>query len=346
MRDHSHSAETGDEIAQAQPPRMRPVKDALHLALQNARAMMSSPTYWPIVVFAALMTSAAGPFHSFSSFEFLQRVAFWGPTIILAVVFFTYLGFFIRALDNRDALNWPVRAVIGSTVGLLPTAVIALVVSTLVRDVPLLSIERLWSVTLKCILPVYGVNFITLFLVRRSEVREELAWEHATKRMQRSERSAASEVLTDQSLLAPRPVAEAVPDSEETPSTAPDEDAPAPRLFERLPEDIGTEIVCIQAQDHYIEVSTTQGSARILMRLSDAETDLAGLPGMRVHRSWWVNLAHVESFAPRGGSLDLTLQTGRVVPVGRGQRSKVRKAVVKLIEADAGPHALKPANPS
>lgn len=101
-------------------------------------------------------------------------------------------------------------------------------------------------------------------------------------------------------------------------------------LFERLPPDLGQDVVCIRADNHFIEVSTILGSARVLMRLGDAEADLVTLPGMRVHRSWWVKLSHVLHIdRSGGGTLELVTTTGARISVARGQRDAVQAEIAR-----------------
>ncbi|MCB1396079.1 MAG: LytTR family transcriptional regulator [Rhodobacter sp.] len=96
-------------------------------------------------------------------------------------------------------------------------------------------------------------------------------------------------------------------------------------LFERLPPELGQDIVSVRADNHHIEVTTTLGQARVLMRLGDAESDLSTLPGMRVHRSWWVNLAHVGQVDKgTSGTLELVTSAGVRIPVARTQRETVQ----------------------
>jgi hypothetical protein len=67
--------------------------------------------------------------------------------------------------------------------------------------------------------------------------------------------------------------------------------APAPAtdgnaLLNRLPREIGTELIAMEAEDHYLRVHTQAGSALILMRLSDAVAAAGADAGVQVHRSW------------------------------------------------------------
>ena len=96
------------------------------------------------------------------------------------------------------------------------------------------------------------------------------------------------------------------------------------RFLARIPAQLGTDLVSLQAQDHYLEVTTTRGRDLILMRLSDAEAELAGYPGMRVHRSWWVARAGVDGVETAGDRMTIRLVSGAVAPVSRANRSAVK----------------------
>lgn len=104
-------------------------------------------------------------------------------------------------------------------------------------------------------------------------------------------------------------------------------------LFHRLPRALGTEVVCLRARDHYLDVTTTRGQVTMLMRLRDAEQDLTADFGMRVHRSWWVDLRYVQSSEVEGSSLVLCLQGGLRVPVARAQRAAVQAALGVIRDA-------------
>lgn len=60
------------------------------------------------------------------------------------------------------------------------------------------------------------------------------------------------------------------------------------RLAARLPPADRGRICCLSMEDHYVRVHTEAGSQLLLMRFSDAIAELDGLPGLRVHRSWWI----------------------------------------------------------
>lgn len=104
-------------------------------------------------------------------------------------------------------------------------------------------------------------------------------------------------------------------------------DAVVTVLQGKLPHHLGREIVALRAQDHYLEVTTLKGSCMVLMRLGDAVRDLEGLNGMQVHRSWWINLAHIARVEKGGNGPEIVLTTGARVPVGRSYRVAFRAAM-------------------
>lgn len=112
---------------------------------------------------------------------------------------------------------------------------------------------------------------------------------------------------------------------------------PSPGLFARLPPELGRDIIAVQAQDHYVRVSTPRGSHLILMRMSDAAKDLASLGGMQIHRSWWVNLEHASGLEkPESGGTRLVMRNNIRVPVPRSRVPEVRRALAAKIKGRGG----------
>lgn len=115
---------------------------------------------------------------------------------------------------------------------------------------------------------------------------------------------------------------------QDRPATEPQAQTPT-LLQSKLPHHLGHEIVTVQAQDHYVEVTTLKGRAMVLMRLGDAVCDLEPLGGLQVHRSWWVNPAHLDRAETGKSGQELVMTNGLRVPVGRSYR-KALKDVVRL----------------
>lgn len=99
-------------------------------------------------------------------------------------------------------------------------------------------------------------------------------------------------------------------------------------LQSKLPHHLGHDIIAVQAQDHYVEVTTLKGSAMILMRLGDAVRDLEPLGGLQVHRSWWINPAHLIRTETCKSGQELVMTSGLRIPVGRSFRKALKKVLV------------------
>ena len=90
-----------------------------------------------------------------------------------------------------------------------------------------------------------------------------------------------------------------------------------PALLNKLPPGMGSDIIALETEDHYLRVHTVGGSALILMRMADAVALLDPRLGAQVHRRWWVAETAVESMRTAGQKLSLRLIDNTLVPVGR-----------------------------
>ena len=103
--------------------------------------------------------------------------------------------------------------------------------------------------------------------------------------------------------------------------------APAPHpLLDQLPPEIGSDIIALEMEDHYVRVHTMLGSALVLMRLRDAIALIGELEGMQVHRSWWVARDAVEDVLREGRNVRLKLARGIEAPVARAKVAELRDA--------------------
>ena len=97
------------------------------------------------------------------------------------------------------------------------------------------------------------------------------------------------------------------------------------RFLDRLPPEVGRDVVYLKVSGHYITVVTTAGSGSLLMRFADAVAELEG-EGMQVHRSFWVAYPHITAVEQREGRTLVCLTGGEVVPVSRTFVAAVRAA--------------------
>ena len=104
------------------------------------------------------------------------------------------------------------------------------------------------------------------------------------------------------------------------------------RFLDRLPPQVGRDVICLKVRGHYITVVTTAGSGTLLMRFADAVAELEGA-GMQVHRSFWVAYRHVTAIKQREGRTVACLTGGEVVPVSRTFIAAVRTAATRQTES-------------
>jgi LytTr DNA-binding domain len=105
------------------------------------------------------------------------------------------------------------------------------------------------------------------------------------------------------------------------------ESGPLLELLSRLPRRIGTDIVAISAELHYLRVYTSIGEALVLMSFGRAVEALGVIPGQPIHRSHWVALSHVVTVEADGNRVLCRLDTGLELPVSRTYRARLRDAL-------------------
>ena len=98
-------------------------------------------------------------------------------------------------------------------------------------------------------------------------------------------------------------------------------------LISRLSPETGSDIISLQAQDHYVDVVTTRAHEMLLMRLADAESEMGAVDGARLHRSWWVAAGHARRIERDGDRVSLVLSDDRRVPVARGKLTIAKQLV-------------------
>jgi DNA-binding LytR/AlgR family response regulator len=97
-------------------------------------------------------------------------------------------------------------------------------------------------------------------------------------------------------------------------------------FLRRIPARLGTELLYIKVEDHYLRVQTRLGSDLLLLRLSDAVAELDPEFGRQVHRSYWVAQDAVAGVERDGHRTRLVLNDGARIPVSRTYLPALRKA--------------------
>ncbi|QYF86996.1 LytTR family DNA-binding domain-containing protein [Brevundimonas sp. PAMC22021] len=99
-----------------------------------------------------------------------------------------------------------------------------------------------------------------------------------------------------------------------------------PRILRHLPLRLGSDLLCLSMEDHYVRLHTGGGSVLVLMSLSQALAELGDIDGLQVHRSWWVARDAVTGVIKDGRNLRLRLRGGLEAPVSRASVARLRQA--------------------
>lgn len=100
-----------------------------------------------------------------------------------------------------------------------------------------------------------------------------------------------------------------------------------------------TGIRALQAEDHYLRVHTDRNNELIRYRFSDALNEVQHLPGLQVHRSFWISTTAINYIRRSGRSYEIVLKGGLEVPVSRSYRYAVKEAGLLQKFPDKKPEA-------
>ena len=130
-----------------------------------------------------------------------------------------------------------------------------------------------------------------------------------------------------------RKLAQAQLAAREAQSQAPEETPLRPGFLDRADPPLPGEALVVSASDHYLDVVTTEGRGRVLMRFRDAMTELEAFPGFRIHRSHWVAGSELVRVRLDGRRHVADLRSGRALPVSDAYVEDLRRA--GLVDASA-----------
>lgn len=244
---------------------------------------------WGYIALVALLLALLGPYGTFISMSLSTRLLFWGASALgLALLVKAAMALISRGLLPAA---WPraVKRIAAAGLAAAPGGYLA----ALLNDVLTGRDSRSESFFLLYAYTIMPTLLVTLLLGRRQE------------------QPSAS------------PVA---PDPLETAGARNAEAIVAAFLVRVMPRFAGGRLLALEAEDHYLRIHTDRGDDLVLMRLRDAVTELAGVPGLQVHRSFWVAEAGVSHVARRGASWQVILESGLAVPVSRNYGADLRAA--------------------
>ena len=84
------------------------------------------------------------------------------------------------------------------------------------------------------------------------------------------------------------------------------------------------EILSIESQDHYVEISTTSSKNLLRARIADIATMLSHVDGIMPHRSYWVSRSAIKGMSGSSNKKTLILTSGEQIPIARGRVAVVQ----------------------
>jgi hypothetical protein len=262
----------------------------MHFALREMTLLGRWPRELATLLAIGAILGWLGPYGTYSCLGVPDRFAYWMLRSLLVGV--TCLAAFQLVTATGPGASWsPVkRALAGVFIASIPCALVGFALATLFRHAPTSPLEfaNLYGrVTL-----VTAVVGISLHVVRMPATRG-----NAVPSLQRPAEAPATTIQSCGSAF-----------------------------LRRIPAKLGTELLYIEVEDHYLRIHTDRGSDLILFRLSDATGELGHTIGRQVHRSYWVArhaVARVERDSYRTW---LVLTSGARIPVSRTYLPALREA--------------------
>jgi len=99
-------------------------------------------------------------------------------------------------------------------------------------------------------------------------------------------------------------------------------------LMAKLPLEKRGKLLCLEMDDHYLNVHTEKGNHLVLMRFKDALSLVEDYPGIRTHRSWWVALDAIVGEERDGRKNLLKLSNEILVPVSKTYLASVKQSLL------------------
>ena len=311
--------------------------------MRNAYREMLTPRMFRQVL-AALGTIVAvftviGPVSTYETLSTLRRLGYWALCYFVAwPVFFCMSVVTLYLLRHRSPRAASLSLAGVTLVAAVPATGVVCSIEQLMRPQYMVGLPTLYARVVAVMLPATGlIHLIVLQRVKLAGNRPA-ADRHAYPMADddgdgvRFERSRGYPQATATSSGTPAPAAAADPAATDVPPPA----AKPRSVFDRLPRRLGSDLIYLTVDDHYVKAHTAAGSGIILMRFADAVAELRD-HGLQVHRSYWVASRYLKGLVQKEGRTVLRLTTGQEVPVSRTYLTGVRAA---LRDLEAGTPAV------
>ena len=277
----------------------------LHSALRELQVFAGSRNFWIVLAAVVVLFTAIGPFGTGQHMGVLPRFGFWlvnlFATVWIAVVFVIFADLY---LEDLIATSF-VRMFTGS---LLSCPAIALTTMLIVYSWR--GPEPSWTAYLENVAQTIPVSIVFTLLFWAS-------MRHEKQLRLTAEAAGSAPSSTVEAVVAPQ----AVFAQQERPVPEP------PALIARLKPENRAPIQRLSAEDHYTLTVTSRGRELILIRFSDALSELGDTIGTQIHRSHWIAQTAFDSLVTKDGKLLARLKDGTELPVSRSFAAEVKAKV-------------------
>lgn len=268
---------------------------ALQTALRETHDMALSHTFLVWLAVATMILTITGPFGTYDHFNWLERLAYWGilaPTTFLIANFTATI--IVNYLEEHIHSFW-LRYIIAGVVAGIPVGIFVWTFGVIIQQVRPYSFHALAELIPLAIMMTLPVTLLFGYHQLKHSAQED------------------NLVLTSPNI----DIIQNELSHVQTPSA----------FLDRLPKYIGRDLISLNAQDHYIKVVTDKGSTMILLRLSDAISELTSYDGFQTHRSWWVAREHIAQLSKENGRQFLIMSNGVKAPISRTYWKQIKASL-------------------
>ncbi|WP_107497816.1 LytTR family DNA-binding domain-containing protein [Thalassobius sp. I31.1] len=244
-----------------------------------------------VILSAIAVLTATGPFGTYQILDFTPRLLYWAGAVMGVGLIMNLMALFSLHLKIVQRSSWFMRVVAWVLIGAVPGSFLMLALGVVFLDH-----EGVFSY------PFHRMYFkicVISTMICIVDLRGMAFWA--------GDKGNATPV-------------------DDAPSQAADKNE-LRQFLNQLRHEVGDDVISISTQDHYLDVTTTQGSDLIHGKLSAAAEQLASLPGVRLHRSHWAAVGHIQRLKRKDSGHIVCLSDGRELPVSRSQLPAVRAAL-------------------
>lgn len=246
----------------------------------------------------SLAVAFAGPYNDVMSYDFSQRLGYWSSVNALAIIVAALIRAIVVSRFPKETMGLLLMVAFAQAMALGP---MIWILNSRVFGFDTEGLGWLAELTLIMLLIALCVAL----------VRYEVA---RARRLAQAEAEAEALLALD-----------AAQDGAEAPLR--------PSFLDRAEPGLPGDVLVVSADDHYLDVTTTHGRGRVLMRFRDAMIELQALPGFRIHRSHWVAQHELVRVRLDGRRHLADLASGKVLPVSDAYVDELRRA--GLMDDDA-----------